>query len=832
MNISYKALCRYLPEVSTIAPDVLCEILTSIGLEVAGMAEVESIRGGLKGIVVGKVLTCIPHPNSDHLHITTVDIGEEILNIVCGAPNVAEGQKVLVATIGTTLYSGEDSFVIKKSKLRGEPSFGMICSEKEIGVGEDTSGIMVLPEEVPIGTLASDYFHIHSDYCIEVDITPNRVDATSHYGVARDIAAYLSVRGNIVKASLPLVGEISQGKGEGISVAVSLQPEEALRYSGVTLKGIKNQESPKELQEFLTAIGLHPINLIVDISNFVLHEVGQPIHIFDADKIKGGRLNVCKLSQGIPFTTLDGVERKLLGTEIMIADTAYQPLCMAGIFGGKEAEVTLDTTRVFIESAHFNSTLIRKAARKHGISTDSSFRFERGLDPQATIYALQRAVDLLLKYGGEEVEIEGKPYDYISKPFDEPRCTLSLTAMKNLVGEEIPLEKVKIILQSLDIIIEKEEGDTLSLLLPRYRTDVRRQADVIEEILRIYGYNEIASSGYITANLSTQSKQDKDYRSELLISEQLVGAGYSEILSNSLTATKYYEGLSSLAPNRLIHLKNPLSGELAVLRQTLLFGGLEALSRNERNRQPFSLFFEWGNVYRTSPKEIETPRAFNAGREILKGFEEVPMLALWASGTLGEDSWCQKSTPLSVYRLKGDLENIFQRMGIMRDTLTPHLLEESDLFITELQYQTSEGITLCRMGEVLPSICKALDIERPIFFAEIRCDYLYDLGRKKSLEVGDINKYPIVTRDFALLIDENITFAELERVAKTAGGKILREVQLFDVYSGKNLPEGKISYALRFRLQDDKATLAEKQIEKVMKNIRTQLEERLGATIR
>ena len=830
MNISYNALCRYLPKVADIDPHHLCDILTSIGLEVASIAEVEMVKGGLKGIVLGKVLTCEPHPNSDHLHLTTVDIGSEVLNIVCGAPNVASGQIVPVATIGAVLYNGEECFTIKKSKLRGEVSCGMICSEKELGIGEDTSGIMVLPKEAPIGVPAKEYFQIESDYRIEIDITPNRVDATSHYGVARDLAAYLSARGQLVKAHLPEVKPLPQGKkGEGIAVSVDLLPEECPRYSGITLKGIHNGESPDEIKNFLKAIDLHPVNLVVDISNIVLYEVGQPLHILDADKINGQCLSVCKLPKGTPFVTLDSVEHKLLGTEIMIVDGNKEPLCMAGVLGGKEAEVTTETKRIFIESANFNSTLIRKAARKHGISTDSSFRFERGLDPAATAYALNRAVDLLINYAGAVVE--GELYDSSFLPLEEPRCTLSLSFMKQLLGVEIPLEKVKTILQSLDVVVEKEQGDTLHLLLPRYRTDVRRQADIVEEILRIYGYNEIPSSGYVTANLSARGIKDQDYHSELLISEQMVGAGYSEILCNSLSSEKYYKPLTSYPWERLVHLLNPLSEELAVLRQTLLFGGLEATSRNERNKSPFCLFFEWGNVYRTTPTQESTP-AFNAGTPLLKGYEEVPILALWNSGTLGEDSWYQKEQPTSAFRLKGDVENIFRRVGIPLHTLKESLLTQSDLFTTELQFVTQDGKVLCRMGEVSSAIRKLCDIDRPVYYAELRSDLLFALGRKETLQVEDINKFPVVTRDFALLIDETVTFSEISKVATEAGGKLLRDVQLFDVYQGKNLPQGKVSYAVRFRLQDDKGTLTDKQIEKVMKNISSQLQSKLGATIR
>lgn len=833
MHISYKKLGDFLPKVRSLSPDEVAEILTSLGLEVEGVSEVEAIRGGLKGVVIGEVEECLPHPNSDHLHITKVNVGEDKpLSIVCGAPNVARGQKVLVATIGTVLYEGDKSFTIKKSKLRGEESFGMICSEKELALGEDSSGIKVLPEDAPVGMPAASYFEIESDYCLEIDITPNRVDAASHFGVARDIAAYFSARGEHIKAILPEIPDLSEEKqGKGVPVELLTTPEECPRYSGITLSGLKNRQSPKEITQFLRTLGLNPHNLIVDISNVVLHEIGQPIHIFDADRIEGNLIKVQKLASETPFTTLDGVKHSLSGKELMITNAQDKPICMAGIMGGKEAEVTLETQQIFIESANFNSTLIRKAARYHGLNSDSSFRFERGLDPKATDYALRYAVELIRRYI-PEAKIEGTPLDLRKIPFEESRCTLSLSYLERLLGGKIPLSTVKIILESLDIKVEKEDPETLYLLLPGYRTDVRRPADVAEEILRIYGYNELPLSGYITANLSTQGDQDRDYHTEIVLSEQLVGAGYSEILCNSLTAEKYYEGLTSLSPDLLVHLQNPLSRELAVLRQTLLFGGLESIARNLRNKQPSCAFFEWGSSYRTSPAKKEVPQAFNAGKQVLKGFEEVPMLGLWLSGSVGQDNWNSEEKPFSAFHLKGDVENIFLRLGIPLKDLTQRLLPESDLFTTELQYVTKGELCLARLGEVSPSLLRFFDIDSPIYFAELRKDLIFEMGRHSLLEVEDINKFPIVTRDFALLIDEKVTFLELLDTAYKAGGKILRDVRLFDVYKGENLPKGKISYALRFKLQDDKGTLQEKQIEKIMTNIRTLLENELGATIR
>lgn len=832
MNISYNALCRYLPEAERYSPQDVADILTSIGLETNSVEKVESVRGGLKGLVVGEVVSCEKHPNSDHLHLTSVNIGAEMpLKIVCGAPNVATGQKIIVATIGAVLYDGDNAFTIKKSKLRGEDSFGMICSEKEIGIGEDTSGIMVLPERAAIGMPAAEYFHITSDYCLEVDITPNRVDATSSFGVARDLAAYFSSHGELCRAKLPLASALpKENGGKGIAVSVALSAEDCPRYSGITLKGIQKGETPQEIRDVLTAIGQRSVGLVVDISNFVLHECGQPIHIFDADKIAGGALKVQKLPKGTPFTTLDGVERELGGEEIMITDAHGQPLCLAGIFGGIGAEVTSETTRLFIESANFNQTTIRRAARLHGLSTDSSFRFERGLDPAATDYALRRTVDLLQQYAG--AQLEGASIDIISLPFDKPQCVLSLRRMASLIGEDIPINKVKAILSALDIEVEQERGEELLLTLPVYRTDVRREADVVEEVLRIYGYNELPLSGYITANLSTQTQKDKDAHSEMLLSEQLVGAGYNEILCNSLSAEKYYRGLTTLPDTALVRLRNPLSRELGVMRQTLLFGGLESVVRNLNNKQSHCFFFEWGNVYRLSTQEKGVEKSFNAGDSLLPGYQEAPMLGLWLAGESAQDSWLTPAKKASVFRLKADLENIFRRLAIAPSSLVVERGEAEDLFASVLYYRNSEGRIVAVMGEVAPQLLDAFGLSVPVFFAEVRRDLAFALGSRTKIEVEDINRFPVVKRDFALLLDETIPFARVAATAREAGGKLLRGVELFDVYQGENLPKGKISYAVRFRLHDDSATLTDKQIDRTMQRIRTLFEKELGASIR
>lgn len=831
MNISYKWLCDYLPEIADWNAQKVADALTSIGLETGSVEKVDSIRGGLEGLVVGRVETCVLHPNSDHLHCTTVNVGaEEPLKIVCGAPNVAEGQHVIVATIGTTLYNGDESFVIKKSKLRGEESFGMICSEVEIGVGTDASGIMVLPDTAVVGMSAAQYFGLESDYCLEVDITPNRIDATSHFGVARDLAAYLTQHGRPAVAKLVPTERIVTGQENKNSIAVSIEvaPEECPRYQGVTLEGLINGESPKWLRDRLETIGVRSINLLVDISNFVLHEVGQPLHFFDADKIAGQQIRVEKLPEGTLFTTLDGVERKLNGRELMICDASHNPLCMAGIFGGAGSGVTEATTRIFIESANFNSTSVRKAARSHALNTDSSFRFERGLDPEATSYALRRAVALLQELAGGHVV--GEVIDCLQMPLEHPMCTLRRAKLFQTIGATISDEEVVRILRSLDICVSEEWPDGWLLSLPVYRTDVRREIDVIEEVLRIYGYNEIPLKGYIQANLATRSNVDKDYKTELLVSEQLVGSGYQEILSNSLTAEKYYTDLGTYPVDQLVHLLNPLSQELGVLRETLLFGGLEAVARNFNNRQQSCAFFEWGNCYRHRGVEHDR-ESFSAP---LAPYSERAMLGLWLSGTRGGGNWLMpKEHPLEVYQLKADVENILTRLNIPLSGLNLEL-GSNDIFSDYIAYQTPKknGKTLVWMGVLRTEIVRRFDIEVPVYYAEFDRSLLMDAGREHPLLAQEIIKYPVVKRDFALLLNNEITFAQVEVVARRAEQKLLRRVELFDVYAGKNLPAGKKSYAVSFYLQDADATLTDKQIDKSMQRIRMLLEKELGAELR
>lgn len=826
MEVTYNRLKSYLPEVGDLTPDELSEILTGIGLEVASVEKVEQIKGGLKGLVIGEVLTCVAHPNSDHLHLTTVNIGEEEpLPIVCGAPNVAAGQKVVVATIGTTLYNDGEAYTIKKGKLRGEVSMGMICSEKEIGVGEDTSGIMVLPKEAKAGTPAAEWFQLQEDWLIEIDITPNRVDATSYFGVARDVAAYLShKRGQAIRAKKPELPPLPHKQHEGgVQVSVNLPASECPRYTGITLRNLKNGASPKWVRDCLEETGHKSINTIVDISNFVLFELGQPIHIFDADKIKGSHLTLQHLAEGSAFTTLDGVERKAGGQEIMICDADNRVLCMAGILGATAAEVTDDTTRVFIECANFNATAIRKAARRHGISTDASFRFERGLDPAACTEALLRTVALLVEHCGAEVE--GESVDIVSEVLPERHCQLRLGHMNEFIGMEIAPEAVRTILAALDIDIEieQEEGDCLTLRLPRYRSDVERECDVIEEILRIYGYNEVPLSGYLKANLSVRTEEDRRQAAERRLSDYLVGAGYREILSNSLTNEKYYT--SKLYPQeKLIHLLNPLSRELAVLRQTLLYGGLEAIERNFKSMQTLCAFYEWGNVYALNPE---------GGQELDKRFVQRSMLGIWLSGEVHKDSWRQPASRASFFMLKSVVEQILAHYNIPKGSTEELIPDEEELYqdVIILKSKRSKQV-LATLGSIHPKTCAAFDIEQPVFYAEIDTQLLFREAAQYPVEAKEINRMPIVTRDLALLLDEGIRFKEIVDVARKAGGKSLRDAVLFDVYTGKNLPAGKKSYAVRFRIQDEKATLTDKQIERIMSSIESALTKQLGASLR
>lgn len=822
MNISYNWLRDYLP--FDLTPDEVAAALTSIGLETGSVETVQSVRGGLAGLVTGRVLTCTAHPNSDHLHLTTVDVGgDEPLKIVCGAPNVAAGQMVVVAVIGTKLYDGDKEFVIKKSKIRGEESFGMICAEDEIGVGASHDGIIVLPADTPVGLPAAAYYKVETDHVLEVDITPNRVDATSHYGVARDLAAYLQQRGTPVALQRPSTEGFGMDDPSPAIVIESVDSEGCPRYSGLTIRGVTVRESPEWLRRRLTAIGLRPINNVVDVTNYVLHELGQPLHAFDAAKIAGGRIQVRTMPTGTPFTTLDGIERTLTADDLMICD-AEKPMCIGGVFGGLDSGVTESTTDVFLESACFNPTWIRRTARRFGLSTDASFRFERGLDPNGTIEVLKRAALLIREVAGGR--ITGEIQDVYPNKVEPYAVDITFRKIDETIGQTIPPETVKSILRSLEIEIAHETPEGLSLRVPVYRIDVRRDVDVIEDILRIYGYNNVAFDDRVQSTLSYRTPTDRSQRLESLISEQLCGAGFHEIMNNSLTRRANYEGLATMPADACVTLMNPLSADLNVMRQTLLFGGLQTIAHNINHKQRNLRFFEFGNCY--------TRCAEGASAEAdrpLKGFEEEHRLGLWLSGTRTENSWLHADEQTSVYELKAYVENILRRLGVdekktVRRTFT------NEIYSSGMTIETAAGRTLATFGIVDRRIARQVDIDTEVSFAELSWTALMKETRQATTVFSEIPKFPEVRRDLALLVDTAVTFAQIEQTAAETDRKLLRRVVLFDVYEGKNLPAGKKSYAVSFYLQDAERTLTDRRIDDLMAKLRRNLESKLGAQLR
>ncbi len=821
MNISYNWLKEYAD--FNLTPEELGAALTSIGLETGGIEEVESIRGGLRGIVIGKVLTCEDHPNSDHLHITTVDLGNgEPTQIVCGAPNVAAGQTVVVATVGTTLYDGDQEFQIKKSKIRGVESFGMICAEDEIGIGKSHDGIIVLNDEVKPGTPAAEYYNLSSDYVLEVDLTPNRIDAASHYGVARDLCAWLSQNKGDTKPHRPSVDAFKVDRKDGAVEVVVENTEACPRYAGVTIRNIKVTESPQWLKDRLTAIGQRPINSIVDITNYLLHAMGQPLHCFDLDKVKGEKIVVRNCAEGTPFVTLDEVERKLNSADLMICN-AEDPMCIAGVFGGLDSGVTEETTSIFFESAYFNPTSVRKTARRHGLNTDSSFRFERGVDPNNTIYVLKLAALMAQeiaggKVCGEIVDI----YPNEIKPFP---VTLSYKYLNNLIGKELPTETVDNILRSLEIEIKNRRDGELDLEVPTYRVDVQRPCDVVEDVLRIYGYNNIEFDNTLHATLSFKTFTDSANDLRELISNQLTAIGFNEILNNSLTAEGYYEGLTQYPVNNCVKLLNPLSNDLNVMRQTLLFGGLESLSHNINRRSSDLMMYEFGNVYHFNPEAQSTNEA------PLAPYSESERLALWLTGNIRQGNWGRAEEAATIYDLKAIVANIFARLGIStREIALTDGNEE--IYSASINIATRAGKQLGSMGIVAKAILKKTEIKQEVLFAELDWNALVKLSLKKKVTFAPLPKTQPVKRDLALLIDKTVTMAQIEAVVRESERKLLKDVTLFDVYEGKNLPEGKKSYAIAMTIQDDEKTLQDKQIEAVMNKIITNLEKRLGASLR
>ena len=820
MNISYNWLKEYVD--FDLTPEEVAAALTSIGLETGSVEEVQTIKGGLEGLVIGEVLTCVEHPNSDHLHITTVDLGNgEPTQIVCGAPNVAAGQKVVVATLGTKLYDGDECFTIKKSKIRGVESVGMICAEDEIGIGTSHEGIIVLPEQAVPGTLAKDYYNVKSDYVLEVDITPNRADACSHYGVARDLYAYLIQNGKQAVLKRPSVDAFAV-ENHDLDIKVTVENSEACpRYAGVTVKGVTVKESPEWLQNKLRLIGLRPINNVVDITNYIVHAFGQPLHCFDADKIKGREVIVKTLPEGTPFVTLDGVERKLNERDLMICNKE-EAMCIAGVFGGLDSGSTEATTNVFIESAYFHPTWVRKTARRHGLNTDASFRFERGIDPNITIYCLKLAAIMVKELAGGTISSEIK--DICVAPAQDFIVELAYEKVNSLVGKVIPVETIKSIVKSLEMKITNETPEGLTLAVPPYRVDVQRDCDVIEDVLRIYGYNNVEIPTTLKSSLTTKGEVDKSNKLQNLIAEQLVGCGFNEILNNSLTRAAYYDGLESYPANHLVMLMNPLSADLNSMRQTLLFGGLESIAHNANRKNADLKFFEFGNCYYFDADKKNPEK-------ILAAYAEEYHLGLWVTGKKVSNSWIHADENSSVYELKAYVENILKRLGLDLHNLVVGNLTD-DIYAAALAVHTKGGKRLATFGVVTKKLLKAFDIDNEVYYAELNWKELMKAIRSVKVSFKEISKFPAVKRDLALLLDKNIQFAEIEKIAYETEKKLLKEVELFDVYEGKNLEAGKKSYAVSFLLQDETQTLNDKMIDKIMSKLVKNLEDKLGAKLR
>ena len=820
MNVSYKWLKEYVD--FDLTPQETADALTSCGLEVDALEEVQSIKGGLKGLYVGKVLTCEAHPNSDHLHVTTVDLGKgEPQQIVCGAPNVAAGQKVIVADLGCVLYDGDQSFTIKKSKLRGVESLGMICAEDEIGVGTSHDGIIVLPEDAPVGQPAAEYYHLESDWLIEIDITANRADALGHWGVARDLYAWLKQNGYETSLHRPSCDEFVVDN-EDLPIDVEIENTEACkRYACVSITDCEVKESPKWLQDKLNIIGLRPINNIVDITNYIMMAYGQPLHCFDADMVTGHKIVVRTQPEGTKFVTLDGEEHTLGEHDLSICN-AEEPMCIAGIFGGKGSGTYETTKSVVLESAYFHPTWIRKSARRHGLSTDASYRFERGVDPNGQIYALKQAAILCKQLAGGKISMQIK--DVYPEPMQDFPVRLNYEYAHRLIGKEIGAETIKSIATSLEMKIVKEDAEGIDLLVPAYRVDVQRPCDVVEDILRIYGYNNVEIPTQLKSSLTILGDEDKAYHHQNVISEQLVGCGFREILNNSLTKTAYYTELNHYTEDTTVKVMNPLSSDLGVMRQTLLFGGLESICRNVNHKMPNLRFFEFGNCYHFSPEK-------NNDEDPIKAYTEEMHLGMWLTGKRVEGSWAHADEQSNFYELKAYVMNIFTRLGVNPGIV---VAEKSDnnVFGKALALKARSGKLLCEMGTVSHKLLKKMDIDQDVFYADINWNNIMRAIKKNETLYHDISKFPSVSRDLALLIDKSVEFEQIEQIARQTEKKLLKSVELFDVYEGKNLPEGKKSYAVNFILQDETKTLNDKQIEAIMTKLINNLKQKLGAELR
>ena len=824
MNVSYKWLKEYVDFDMT--PEEVAAALTSTGLEVDALEEVQTIKGGLQGLYVGQVLTCEPHPDSDHMHVCTVDLGkEEPSQIVCGAPNCRAGLKTIVADLGCVLYDGDKEFKIKKSKLRGVESCGMLCAEDEIGIGNDHAGIIELPEDAKVGTPAAEYYNLESDWVIEVDITANRADGLSHYGVARDLYAWMCANGKNTTLHKPSCDDFKVDNND-LPVEVEIQNSEACkRYACISLTDCEVKESPDWLKNKLNVIGLRPINNIVDITNYIMMAYGQPLHCFDADMVTGHKIIVKDQNEGKKFITLDGEEHILGEHDLAICNTE-EPMCIAGVFGGKGSGTYETTKNVILESAYFHPTWIRKSARKHGLSTDASFRFERGIDPNGTIYALKQAALLAKELAGAKISCE--IVDQYPTPIENPKMRLEYAYVDNLIGKKIGNDTIKTILASLEVKTLSEDAEGLEIEVPAYRVDVQRPCDVVEDVLRIYGYNNVEIPTTLKSSLTTKAFEDQRHKLMNLVAEQLVGAGFNEILNNSLTKGAYYNDLKAYPADNLVTIVNPLSSDLNVMRQTMLFGGLESIQRNANRKMPNLRFFEFGNCYQhfNDKRDDENP---------MKAYAEESHLGIWVTGKRVEGSWIHPNEDSTFYELKAHVENIFRRIGMPQGMLVC-TKSENDIFSSGLTLKSRQGKVFCEMGVVAKKqtnnkVC-GIQIDAPVYYADIYWTVATNAVKKAAVHFEPVPKFPAVSRDLALLLDKNIEFAQVEQVARQTEKKLLKKVELFDVYEGKNLPEGKKSYAVNFTLQDTEKTMSDKQIEAIMNKLITNIKKQLGAELR
>ncbi|MBF4983682.1 phenylalanine--tRNA ligase subunit beta [Nonlabens mediterrranea] len=807
MKVSYNWIRQFITVPESIEDHAA--LLTSLGLEVEGVEKFESVKGGLQGIVVGHVLECVKHPNADKLKLTKVNIGSETVQIVCGAPNVAAGQKVPVATIGTTLYteSGE-AWKIKKGKIRGEESHGMICAEDELNIGTSHDGIMVLDENLEPGTLFSDVINIENDYTIEIGLTPNRSDAMSHLGVARDLRAGLAIDGDLLEFITPSVSSFHvDNRSHRVDIEIE-KSELAPRYCGVTLTGLTIKDSPEWIQNRLKAIGIVPKNNVVDITNYVMHELGQPLHAFDLATIEGNKIVVKTLPAGTTFTTLDEVEHELHEEDLMICDSV-KPLCIAGVYGGLNSGVKKGTNSIFLESAYFNPVSVRKTAKRHGFNTDASFRFERGIDPNITEYALKRAALLILESAGGEISSDIT--DVYPQKIEDQQVFLPFSKVNSLIGQEIPKEEIKSILRTLDINVNNVTETGLGLTIPAYRNDVTRPADVIEEILRVYGYDRIGTSDKLNASIAKTSRLD-NHKLQDLVAQQLAGQGFYEMMANSLTSDKHHTLTDQISPKNEVRMLNPLSSDLSVMRQSLIYGALEAVSHNINRRQENLRLFEFGNTYHQYQE---------------RQFTEQKHLSLITTGAIHEQSWNHPSRKADFFYIKGAVLSALKRLGITSINEKPTKMD----FLSE-GISLNSGVKIADLGVVKKKICKSFEIDATVHYANIYWDEVLKLVKEERKTVTTIPKFPAVKRDLALLVNDETSFKELHNIALQTEKKLLKEVQLFDVYEGKNLAKGKKSYALSFLLQDEVKTLTDKQIDKAMQKIQQQLEKQAGVELR